>query len=151
MKRNYNTLWLLLGTALLPVVAAVGLYYSGAASALHSAGNRGELLTPVMPMQEWGGDASRHTGKWTMLLSISGSCQSDCRSDQTEALKSVHDALGRNATRVRIDTLQSDTSGLNPGVWLVDPNGNLVMHFASGEPGDVLHDLRRLLRLSSIG
>jgi hypothetical protein len=38
------------------------------------------------------------------------------------------------------------------GYYLVDPLGNLVMYFAPGlDPGDIVSDLKRLLRLSRIG
>lgn len=38
------------------------------------------------------------------------------------------------------------------GYYLVDPHGNLVMYFHPGlDPGDVLDDLKKLLRLSRIG
>ncbi len=38
------------------------------------------------------------------------------------------------------------------GYYLVDPRGNLVMYFEPGlEPGDMVEDIKRLLKLSRIG
>jgi hypothetical protein len=52
------------------------------------------------------------------------------------------------------DLLAAKTpAGLEPGgYYLVDPNGNLVMYFDPGlEPGDIVDDIKKLLRLSRIG
>lgn len=42
---------------------------------------------------------------------------------------------------------------LDPGgYYLVDPQGNLVMYFDAGlDPGDIVDDIKKLLRLSRIG
>ncbi len=38
------------------------------------------------------------------------------------------------------------------GYYLIDPHGNLVMYFHPGlDPGDVIDDIKRLLKLSRIG
>jgi hypothetical protein len=38
------------------------------------------------------------------------------------------------------------------GYYLIDPHGNLVMYFHPGiRPGDMIDDIKRLLRLSRIG
>lgn len=38
------------------------------------------------------------------------------------------------------------------GYYLIDPNGNLVMYFDPGlDPGDMVDDIKRLLKLSRIG
>lgn len=44
-------------------------------------------------------------------------------------------------------------AGKDPGgYYLVDPHGNLVMYFDPGlDPGDIVDDIKKLLRLSRIG
>jgi len=41
---------------------------------------------------------------------------------------------------------------IGEGVWVVDPNGNLVLRYNLAQPPeDLLKDLRRLLKVSRIG
>ncbi|MDO6461419.1 hypothetical protein Q4485_11980 [Granulosicoccaceae sp. 1_MG-2023] len=150
MRKN-STLWLLLGTALLPVAAAAGLYFSGLAGELRHQSNRGELVLPVKTLAEWGGNKADHTGKWTLLLTPAPGCDASCQTEQLESLRAVHNALGRNAGRVRVALKATAPAMPGTGVWLVDPLGNLVLHYPQAAPRDTLHDLRRLLRLSGIG
>jgi hypothetical protein len=44
------------------------------------------------------------------------------------------------------------SDALAPGVWVVDPLGNLVLHYGQAYEGKaVLTDLRRLLKASRLG
>ena len=43
-------------------------------------------------------------------------------------------------------------AGLEPGLYIVDPLGNLVLRYPLGAAGNsVLDDLKRLLKVSQIG
>ena len=120
------------------------------------------------------------TGRWVLVVSDSGACPQACR-DKLGTLKTVRLALGRNAARVErvfvVDDLQRPAPGaleefagtrvaytpaglsLPPGagndrahVYLVDPNGNVMMRWPAGaDRKRMLGDLQRLLKASQIG
>ena len=80
-----------------------------------------------------------------------GVCDAAC--DQSlEPLRRVHDALGKEADRVQVVGLGSDEISLEPGIWIVDPLGNLVMRYSlEAELKGLLADLKKLLKVSRIG
>jgi cytochrome oxidase Cu insertion factor (SCO1/SenC/PrrC family) len=120
------------------------------------------------------------SGRWVLVVSDSGTCPQACR-DKLETLRLVRLALGRNAARVErvfvVDDLaqpaaeafEGDTGlrvaltpaglALPPGagndrahVYLVDPNGNVMMRWPAGaDRKRMLGDLQRLLKASQIG
>jgi len=145
------TLWSIWLLALLPLVGAV-LAYGLQLPVTSGSINQGELLEPVRPLSHWGGDADRFTGHWTLVLKGDGQCDSDCE-QQLERMRSVHDALGRDADRVRVQTVQAPAvPSLGSGIWLVDPYGNLVLHYTREQLGEpLLQDLKRLLKISKVG
>lgn len=118
-------------------------------------------------------------GKWILVASDSGACLEACMRKLT-ALRQVRLALGRDAARVvRVfvaDDLEPPAAALAsfegleiartpralalpPGagndrahVYLVDPNGNVMMRWVAGAPErPMLQDLKRLLKASQIG
>jgi cytochrome oxidase Cu insertion factor (SCO1/SenC/PrrC family) len=119
-------------------------------------------------------------GKWVLVASDSGECARGCR-DKLEAMRQVRLALGRNAGRVErvfvVDDLRRPDPGLleefsgtrvaltptglalPPGagndrahVYLVDPNGNVMLRWPAGaDRKRMLGDLQRLLKASQIG
>ncbi len=154
MKRNW-TLGMIWAVALLPLLAAV-LSYSLGINPSQGRTNRGQLQQPVQPLAQWGGDRERYVGHWTLLLSLASSCGTDCCDPECEReqtkLHAVHDALGRDAGRVRVAHENRGQLPLDPGVWVVDPVGNLLLYYSFEQPGeDLLHDLRRLLKVSKLG
>lgn len=119
-------------------------------------------------------------GRWVLVVSDSGACAQACR-DKLETLKLVRLALGRNAGRVErvfvVDDLAPPAAAaleghpglrvvltpaglaLPPGagndrahLYLVDPNGNVMMRWPAGaDRKRMLGDLQRLLKASQIG
>ena len=119
-------------------------------------------------------------GKWVLVASDSGACPQACR-DKLATMKLVRLALGRNAARVErvfvVDDLArppgaalEEFSGMHvaltpaglslpPGagndrahIYLVDPNGNVMMRWPAGaDRKRMLGDLQRLLKASQIG
>lgn len=143
------TLWSIWLLAFLPLVAAV-LAYRLDLPVTSGSVNHGELLEPVQPIAQWGGDADLYTGHWTLLLKPGGLCGVECQ-QQLSRLKSVHDALGRDADRMRV-RIEYSSLALESGVWLVDPNGNLVLRYSEQQLGEpLLQDLKRLLKVSKVG
>ena len=119
-------------------------------------------------------------GRWVLVAADSGACENACIS-KLVAIRQVRLALGRNAERiVRVfvvdDGRKPDPGALAPfegmevaiapkglafapgavgdrrRVYLVDPNGNVMMRWrAMDDPGGMIKDLERLLRASQIG
>lgn len=144
-RRIFWTVWAI---ALLPVGAALLVWVSGVGVPERSL-NRGELVQPVRTLAQWGGSPERFRGHWSLLLVPQAPCHDACDA-QLEALRRVHDALGRDADRVRV--LAARSVRLAPGVWVVDPLGNLVLRHALPHDGAaLLADLRRLLKASRLG
>ena len=119
-------------------------------------------------------------GRWVLAMSDAGACPAACVQKLT-LIRQVQLALGRNASRVaRVyvvdDLTRPDPAVLQPfegtivaitptgmhlpsgaandraHVYLVDPNGNVMMRWpAAAEPKRMLQDLQRLLKASQIG
>lgn len=148
MSSGRRVFWIIWGVGLVPVLLALLAWSSGIGVPAQGV-NQGELVEPVRTLEQWGGEPGRHTGHWSLVLVHEASCPGQCET-RLEALKRIHDALGREADRVRVDSRQS--SELEPGVWVVDPLGNLVLkHPLSYEGKALLGDMRRLLKASRLG
>jgi cytochrome oxidase Cu insertion factor (SCO1/SenC/PrrC family) len=179
-------LLLLVSIFAVPMVASyvASTYFRPEATA-----NYGELLLPPATItaqpfaQPEGGDFrfEHLRGKWVMVASGSGECDSACR-DKLQAMNQTRLALGRNASRVEkvfvvddvrpadFPALQSSYPGLRivvtprgltlptgaandrAHIYLVDPRGNVMMRWP-GEPQyrRMFRDLERLLKASQIG
>ena len=108
---------------------------------------------------------------WWIWVVQPGACDGTCE-DALHQLRQLHVLLHRDADRVRralvtreriepgelaalypeLVFLSGNVSALVPGIYLVDPHGNLVLQYpleAAGKP--VLEDLKRLLKVSQIG
>lgn len=148
MSSSRNLFWVIWGVGLVPVLLAVLVWASGL-GVPDKGINQGELVQPVRTLEQWGGDPDQHTGHWSLLLVHESNCSGECE-QQLESLKRVHDALGREADRVRVDSTLPGQ--LTPGIWVVDPLGNLVLrHPLSYEGKALLADMRRLLKASRLG
>jgi cytochrome oxidase Cu insertion factor (SCO1/SenC/PrrC family) len=136
----------------------------------------------AQPLGRAGGGGFRFadlSGRWVLVASDTGACPQACR-EKLETLKLVRLALGRNAARVErvfvVDDLERPAAALEdfpglrvaltppglalpPGagndrahVYLVDPNGNVMMRWPAGaDRKRMLGDLQRLLKASQIG
>jgi cytochrome oxidase Cu insertion factor (SCO1/SenC/PrrC family) len=119
-------------------------------------------------------------GRWILVAVDAGACGEPCVA-KLVAMRQVRLALGVNASRVARVFLADDARApdeaalaafpgmeravLPPGtalggapawdrrhVYLVDPNGNVMMRWRAGDdPKGMLRDLERLLRASQIG
>ncbi|WP_369600568.1 hypothetical protein AAIA72_12040 [Hahella sp. SMD15-11] len=117
---------------------------------------------------------------WLLAVYSEGPCLEACR-EQALKMRQVNVALGKDQTRVvrrflgeavPVDHAVAPTLTLSPeqqtrlraqlraaGIELrpldrlvVDPHGNVVLHYQASQPAeDTLKDLRRLLKLSKIG
>ncbi len=120
--------------------------------------------------------------RWQLLVTSAGECAEDCRrlvysarqihiglnrdaarashglalsrplaADYAEQLRREYPQLGR----YQLNDLKygkAVPAGQGAQLWIVDPQGNLVLRYDSGSRGkDILNDLRLLLKLSQIG
>ncbi len=117
------------------------------------------------------------SGRWTLVYALEGDCDEACELALYH-MRQVRLALGKEMGRVQrllvlfrkpnahLDALidrefsgldvvvaESDAPfGFRGSIHLVDPLGNLIMHYPAGRdaPG-MIKDLKRLLKLSKIG
>ncbi len=144
------TLWAIWAIALMPLGAAA-LAYTLQWPVTEGRTNHGELQSPILTLTEWGGSRDLYTGHWTLLIKPRNQCQQNCQA-QVEQLKTIHDALGRDSTRLKVHVAESESLAVAQGVWLVDPKGNLILKYESGQLGKpLLKDLKRLLKVSQLG
>lgn len=119
-------------------------------------------------------------GRWILVAQDASGCADACLA-KLVALRQVRLALGRDASRVERVFLVDDGRAPDPArleafpgmqvalgppgsgldgraagdhayIYLVDPNGNVMMRWAAtADPKGMLQDLQRLLRASQIG
>jgi hypothetical protein len=126
----------------------------------------GELAPDLPVLSDWplqGRSGLAEEGDWVLAFDCTANCE--VHSDQWWRL---HRALGREAPRVSRMRIGGDSEPLpgesvthwvsppdwtRPGrLWVLDPRGQPVLGYDVGvEPGDVLDDLNRLLRLNPQG
>jgi hypothetical protein len=64
------------------------------------------------------------------------------------SLREVHLLRADDDLRARLPRAPGDTGQGDP-IWLIDPNGFVVLRYAAGsDPGDLRTDLSRLLRIN---
>lgn len=170
-KKGYRSLqlWVVLLTPLLVIIVSSVLYYSGW---LHptTTTNKGELIMPPLASSDViEGD---HARSWWLVTVNEGPCNEACM-DTLFWLQQIHIRLGREGTRVSRMLLTNQPVGVHdeyPGlqyftgrlellptdhnaqVFIMDPNGNIMMKFPADMPFTEIHDdLNKLLSRSTIG
>ncbi len=133
--------------------------------------NNGEFVTPSMTTQQLGWQVEGDPQKWWLWV-ITDRCDASCQAT-VKNLQAVHTLLNREMDRVRRgytgagigaepDWMQqfphlakvqiTDRSAVKQGIYIVDPNGNLVLFYElSSPPKPILQDLKKLLKVSQIG
>ncbi|XOV83849.1 MAG: hypothetical protein ACFHXK_01790 [bacterium] len=135
--------------------------------------NNGTFVQPAISTQALGWQVEGNTRRWWLWV-VSEDCADTCQ-QTIKHMQALHILLNREMDRVRrgytaLDqTVQSpepwmtpypalalidvaDPSPLTEGVYIVDPNGNLVFHYdMDTNPKLVLQDLKKLLKVSHIG
>ena len=138
--------------------------------------NHGAFVNPPLMAHELGvrsaaGDPFSPEGDWWIWVVPAGPCDRDCEA-ALHQVRQVHVLLNREAHRVRralvspgaaadaslleryprLALLSGNLAALERGVYLVDPEGRLVLRYVLTDAGEpVLDDLKRLLKVSQIG
>jgi cytochrome oxidase Cu insertion factor (SCO1/SenC/PrrC family) len=175
-RKNRTQLITILSIAVLSLGGSYGLYYLARQGEVWGTTNNGEFVTPPMTVRsldirDQQNQPVTEGGTWWLWVVSPGSCEEEC--DQAlHQLRQLHALLNKDANRVRRALVQSGTpdslqiaerypklnflSGrlqeLQPGVYIVDPIGNLVFRYPFADAGKpVLEDLKKLLKVSQIG
>ena len=141
--------------------------------------NRGELIVPVVPGEEISGELLE-LNSWVLLQPVAMDCNEDCI-QMLYLSRQVIKGLGKDASRIKraviapagisarfADLLESDhsdaqiieadtrlldqTHDSRPVLFLMDPNGNVLMYYSLEKAGKpMMKDLKHLLKVSNIG
>ena len=177
IRRNRVMLVVLFAIAIVPLVGAYWLYESSRSAKPWGTTNRGELLDPIVSVADLkisaaDGKASLVSGQWWLVVVESGGCPQECQS-AVHQLHQLHILLGRDASRVRralvsmgdapldesvrknypeLVLFNAPPDALRPGVYIVDPLGNVVLRYDYRDADKpVLEDMKQLLKVSHIG
>lgn len=152
-----------------------------AGSTAHGLLLQAPLTLDESPWPARDGEAAVLRGKWQLIHRVTGDCDDTCQADLVET-RQVRRALGREMGRVQrvlwvggsppalLDSEHPGLKLLSPPpaeaerirvalgpvdsghVLVVDPLGNLIMHFPQGTTMKDMHDdVKLLLRASQIG
>ena len=135
-------LLLIVAIFMLPIAASLTAYFFFPPSAT---ANYGELLLPPKTLSaEF---RKPHGDRWLLITA-----------KEVEAVRQVHLALGRDASRVELvvappaEVARAGAAIDESHVYLADPHGNVMMRWpASPDRKRMLEDLKRLLKASQIG
>jgi hypothetical protein len=178
--RSRRQIWILVALFFAPLALAFLLYYGGAGWRPPGSTNKGELISPPLPLP----NASAWHGKWSLVYVGDGRCDERCRAALV-LMRQTRLALNADMARVQrrllvtgnccdrtyfaaehpdlaIEQVDDDAGtallaafpdAASGSIYIVDPLGNLMMRHApsAGLSKDLLEDLRRLLKLSHIG
>ena len=152
------------------------LYYHTLSEGIWGTTNAGTFVDPPVSLESLAlvdveGAPLKEAGTWWLWVVRSEPCDAAC-ADALHQLRQLHILLNKDADRVRralvspaplphgdLEARYPDLAyftgrvgELEPGIYIVDPLGNLVLRYpldAAGKP--VLQDLQRLLKVSQIG
>lgn len=176
--RSRSTLVALFLVALAPIAGAYFLYYTVRDEGPWGTSNRGTLLAPGTSAASMGviepateAALSRH---WWLVIVADGDCIDVC-AVASERLRALHILLNKDAERLRrgvvlrgaaadgafavlrshdppLVRLRGDFPGMTQGIYLIDPLGNVVLHYPYEQAGKpVLEDVKKLMKVSQIG
>jgi len=173
--RNRRLLLAMFAIAFLTLGTSYLLFYSAREGGVWGTTNKGAFVDPPVSLAELGlnqPDGTRLTegGTWWLWVVSEQACGDEC-THAVHQLRQLHILLNKDSDRVqralvtapdRAPELLVDYPGvthltgplglLQEGIYIVDPIGNLVLHYPLRDAGKpVLTDLKKLLKLSQIG
>jgi len=152
------------------------LYHVARDAGVWGTTNQGEFVDPPVQVTSLGllgtdGSPFVVAGTWWLMVVAPDGCPTECET-ALHQLRQLHVLLNKDAARVRralvtragidvapllsnyprMEHLTTPSVAPRRGIYIVDPNGNLVLRYRFEDAGKpVLEDLKRLLKLSQIG
>jgi cytochrome oxidase Cu insertion factor (SCO1/SenC/PrrC family) len=171
-------LWVLLASFVLPIVFGTAFFYLSPGSFTKSTVNYGEFVNPVISTENQDivfNDAKNGSlqGIWTLTY-VTDRCEQSCQKT-LEDMNTIRILTNENMRRIQNLLLTSENvKGINPKValarggvdlmqklkkfpnnhlFLIDPLGNIMLHYNPEELNIklVIKDLHRLFKYSRIG
>lgn len=179
LLRSRLTVIALFFIALAPIAGSYLLYYAVRDEGPWATSNQGQLLGPGVTAGELSVAApepelelSRH---WWLILVADRDCADAC-AQAAERLRALQILLNKDSQRLRRGLLVLDRvpdhdgwaalnaadpdlvrldgafPGMTSGIYLIDPLGNVVLHYEFEQAGKpVLDDVKKLMKVSQIG
>lgn len=173
-RRNRLQLIAIFMIAVISLSASYFLFFSARDGGVWGTTNQGEWVKPPVVATDLGlldatGAAAEPAALWGVWVVSNENCEQVC-DEAVFKMRQLHVLLNKDADRVRRALIAPDAAGaqlrenypklarwtasktLPPGIYLVDPIGNLVFRYPLDTVGKpVLSDLKRLLKVSQIG
>lgn len=174
-QKNRRMLLAMFAIAFLTLGGSYVLFYMARSGGVWGTTNHGVFVDPPRVVAELGltddrGQLLTEGGTWWLWVVAPGGCRTDCET-ALHQLRQLHVLLNKDADRVqralvsrlapagdvladypRLVHLTGALDGLEEGIYIVDPIGNLVFFYPLADAGKpVLEDLKKLLKLSQIG
>ena len=171
MRRNRLQMVGIMMIGFITLGASYGVFYLAKTGDGWGTTNHGEFVTPNITTAQLGWQVEGEQRHWWLWMVTSG-CDLACQ-DQVQKLQALHKLLNRDVDRLRrgytgpVDGAEpawraqypglftvtvQDRSAVRDGIYIVDPNGNLVLFYdLDVDPKPVLQDLKKLLKVSQIG
>jgi len=178
-RRNRVQMIIILAVALVSLGGSYLLFFITQGEQGWGTTNNGEWVTGEITTTQLGwseASSAQAPGTWWLWM-LAGDCDTTCQGT-AKNLRALHILLNREADRVKrgysthpsqprieamvldwqaeypkLETIEAPGSlDLAPGVYIIDPHGNLVFRYPlDTEPKPVLQDLKKLLKVSQIG
>lgn len=176
-RKNRVQMLAIMAIALVSLGGSYLLFYTSRTGDIWGTTNNGTFVTPALAVADLGirdgqGRLLQEGGSWWLWVVPEGECASACDT-ALHQLRAAHALLNKDAPRVRralvrpagkaadegivgsypkLEQLSGEVRRLTPGIYIVDPIGNLVLHYPLSDAGKaVLDDLKKLLKVSQIG
>ena len=171
VRRNRMQLIGIMLIGFITLGTSYGVFYFAKTGGGWGTTNHGEFVTPHTTTAQLGWQVEGDQQRWWLWM-VAAQCDAGCR-DQVQKMQALHKLLNRDVDRLRrgytggsgvarpvwleqypalAPVSVRDRGAVDDGIYIVDPNGNLVFYYPLDvDPKSVLKDLKKLLKVSQIG
>lgn len=177
LSRSRMKLLVIISIAFFPIFIAYLAYFFLPEWAPDSTTNQGQLIMPPLAAGQISTELDVDD-RWLLILPVTNDCDQSCE-ELLYLSRQITTGLGKESSRVARALLVQEVSPAlrtllheehrdvrvvggsdaalrevwqGPALFLMDPNGNIMMYFTPDKAGKpMLRDLKHLLRVSNIG